>query len=155
MTGRARLERALGYCAGLGALVAVLSPLMTASADSFPISTYPMFAESRGLLTLEAVVGVSKAGGERRLPPAVVASAEVLQTKVMIAETVARGPAAMAELCAAVAQRVAARAGDADLAFVDIVRRTYDPVAYFASAPTPISAERLHRCGVPHAGRVR
>jgi len=141
-------RRIPAYALGFGATLAVLSPLGTGAADSFPISTFPMFARAPGTPTLHAVLGISADGGEHRLPPALVASGEVLQTKVMIERSVASGEAAMAELCSGIAQRVANSDGP-PLRYVDIVRRRYDPVAYFVSGPAPLEQERLLRCPVP------
>lgn len=139
------MTRAIGYVVTLGATLAVLSPLLPGSADSFPLSTYPMFAAARGQPTLFAVVGTARDGSERRLPAALVASGEVLQTKVLIQRTVERGPGAIAELCRRTAAKVRSSALE-DVAFVDVVRRRYDPIAYFEVAPSPIESERLFRC---------
>src|SRR5687767_8124168 len=100
-------RRAGAYLVGLGTTAVMLSPLVTGAPDSFPISTYPMFARARGKPVFEVVVGVAADGRETPLPAALVASGEVLQTKVMISRSVAGGPAAMADLCQSVAARVA------------------------------------------------
>jgi hypothetical protein len=141
--------RVLAYVAGFGAAALVLSPLLTRPADSFPVSTYPMFARRPGILVLYSVVAAASDGSEQRLSPGLVGSGEVLQTKALIARSVELGPAAMAELCQNTAERVAASMPEARVRYVDIVRRNYDPVAYFVSGPTPISQERLFRCGIP------
>jgi hypothetical protein len=126
----------------------VLSPLVSGAADSFPISTYPMFARARGHTTLYAVIATTRDGVERRVSAALVGSTEVLQTKVLIQQSVERGPRAMAELCRATANRVAASTEGDRLVFVDIVRRRYDPIAYFVSGPAPIEQERIFRCSI-------
>jgi hypothetical protein len=138
------------YVLGFGATLVVLSPLATGAADSFPISTFPMFARAPGTPTLHAVLGVAADGREQRLPPALVASGEVLQTKVMIERSVQGGDAAMAELCRGIAERVADSEPGSGLRYIDIVRRRYDPVAYFVSGPSPLEQERLLRCPVPN-----
>ncbi len=127
----------------------VLSPLLSGAADSFPLSTYPMFARPRGQPILYALVATARDGSERRVPAALVASGEVLQTKVLIQRSVENGPLAMQALCEATAAKVAAMAGGDTPSFVDVVRRRYDPIGYFTTGPTPIEQERLFRCPVP------
>lgn len=147
MSNRERLARAWGVVVGLGVTAAVLSPLLTGG-DSFPLSNYPMFARSRGQPALYAAVGRDAAGGERRLPPSALGSSEVLQAKVLIQRSVQQGPQAVQALCRSIAGRLAA-AGERDLRAVEIVRRRYDPIAYFAIGPEPLEQERLHRCALP------
>lgn len=148
-------RRGFAYLAGLGATAAVLSPLVSGASDSFPISTYPMFARAPGQPSLFAVVGTAPDGAQQSLAPELVGSTEVLQVKVLIQRSVQRGPAAMAELCEATAARVAASDGAGELRFVDIVRRRYDPIAYFVSSVEPIEQERVFRCPIPGATRAR
>lgn len=148
-------RRCFAYVAGWGATAAVLSPLLSDSADSFPISTYPMFARSPGQPTLYAMLATSGDGTERTLTPELVGSTEVLQAKVMIQRSVQRGQVAMSELCQATAARVAASGGEEGLSFVEIVRRRYDPIAYFVSRAAPLEQERIFRCPVPRVGFAR
>jgi hypothetical protein len=143
-----RLEILTGVVVGLGATAAVLSPLIGPDGDSFPISSYPMFARPRGQPTLYALTARSADGSARRVPPSALGSSEVLQAKVLIQRSVEQGPAAMRALCRDVAARVAAGA-EADLRSIEIVRRRYDPIGYFVSGPTPIEEQRLARCAVP------
>jgi hypothetical protein len=142
-------RRGVAYVVGLGATAAVLSPLVSGAADSFPISTYPMFARAPGQPTLFAVVATAPDGTAESVPPELVGSAEVLQVKVLIQRSVQRGPLAMAELCEATAARVAAADRGGRLGFVDIVRRRYDPVAYFVTSVKPLDEERIFRCAIP------
>lgn len=144
-----RLRRAFGYVIGLGATALVLSPLVTGAADSFPISTYPMFASPRGQPVLYAIIGRAGDGSEQRLEPALVGSKEVLQAKVLIDRSVEGGQVTMAELCHATAARVAAMQSARALRSVEIVSRRYDPIRYFSSGPTPIEQTRLFHCKVP------
>ncbi len=147
----AERPRLVAYLVGLGATAAVLSPLASGAADSFPISTYTMFASPRGQPTMFSVVAQAVDGSEQRLPPALVGSSEVLQTKVLIQRSVEAGPDAMAGLCRAIAERIAASPEGNALRHVDIVRRRYDPIAYFVTGPEPLEQERLLRCSVPRA----
>jgi len=148
----AELARRWGaYLVGLGLPLAVLSPLFSGAADSFPLSTYPMFSHARGQPTLYAVVASTPQGREQRLAPELVGSKEVLQTKVLIQRAVEGGEATMAELCRETAARVAAAALPGKPLGVAIIRRQYDPILYFVRGPTPIAEETLFRCAVPRA----
>lgn len=155
MSGAELAPRWVAYLAGLGATAAVLSPLVSGATDSFPISTYPMFARAPGQPTLFAVVATASDGVERSLPPELVGSSEVLQAKVLIQRSVQQGPQAMAALCEATAARVAASDKTGALRFIDIVRRRYDPVAYFVTSVEPIERERIFRCSIPLAALSR
>jgi hypothetical protein len=153
MSWRARLERGVALVVGLGASLAVLSPLVAMDGDSFPISSYPMFARPRGQPTLYAAVARAADGSEHRLPPGAIGSSEVLQSKVLIQRSVEGGPEAMLALCQSIAQRIAGLPGAPALRSVEIVRRRYDPIAYFVSGPEPIEQERLQTCKLP-SGRA-
>src|SRR5262245_1374867 len=133
---RERLGALTGIVVGLGATIAVLSPLGAMDRDSFPISSYPMFARPRVLPDLFAVVARTADGMEVRLAASVVASSEPLQIKVVIQRSVEQGPEAMLALCRGVAARVAG--GPDALRSVEIVRRRFDPIAYFERGPEPI-----------------
>jgi hypothetical protein len=146
------VRRCLAYGVGLGLPVAVLSPIWSDAPDSFPISTYPMFAHPRGQPTLHTLVGFARDGSERRLPPELVGSKEVLQAKVLIQRSVAQGPDAMAQLCEATAARAAALASFRELQSLAIVARRYDPVGYFVRGPSPLEQQTLVRCPMPGAG---
>jgi hypothetical protein len=153
MGARERLKALGGIVVGLGATAAVLSPLGAMDQDSFPISSYPMFARPRGQPDLYAVVARAADGREVRLPASMVASSEPLQTKVLIQRSVELGPEAMQALCRSVAARVAD--SPEVLRSVEIVRRRYDPIAYFTRGPEPIEQARLSSCRVPRPKRPR
>lgn len=150
---RERIAQWLGVAVGAVAIAAVLSPLASMGDDSFPLSSYPMFARPRGQPTLYAVVARAGDGSERRLAPSWLGSSEVLQAKVLIQRSVESGAEATRALCRSVAERIAAAADAGDLRWVEVVRRRYDPVAYFVTGPEPLEQERLERCPVPHPAR--
>lgn len=147
MPGPELRERAWAYLVALVALGAMLWPLRSGARDSFPLSTYPMFASRRGTPVLFAVVAITRDGKEQSIPAALVASGEVLQTKVLIQRTVERGPGAIRDLCERTAEKLA-REPALGLAAVEIVRRRYDPIAYFESGPRPIERELVFRCPI-------
>jgi hypothetical protein len=148
------IRRGAALSVGVGTTLAVLSPLVVQDADSFPISSYPMFARPRGQPTLFLAVARSADGRERRLPSSAIGSSEVLQTKVLIQRSVEQGPPAMQALCRSIAERVAAMPEAAGLRSIEIVRRRYDPIAYFVSGPKPLEQERLESCRLPVRARA-
>jgi hypothetical protein len=149
MTRTELARRVLAYALGLGMPAAVLSPLFSGAPDSFPLSTYPMFAQPRGQPTLDSVVALTTDGREERLPPPLIGTKEVLQAKVLIQRSVEAGPEAMAQLCQDVAARTAASPAFSEARAIAIVQRRYDPVDYFLKGPTPLAEQRLVECALP------
>jgi hypothetical protein len=142
-------RRLIAYVLGLGMPLAVLSPLFSGAADSFPLSTYPMFARARGQPTLYTVVARVADGREERLPPSLLGSKEVLQAKVLIQRSVEAGPEALAQLCEDTAARVAAAPAFGEARSVAIVARQYDPLDYFVKGRAPLVEQRLFECALP------
>jgi hypothetical protein len=148
MALRENARRAFSYLIGLGVPCLVLSPLFSGAPDSFPLSTFPMFASARGTPVLYSMIGRSMGGAVQHLEPALIGSKEVLQTKVLIERSVAEGEAGMAALCSATAERAAASPAGRNLRSIEIVSRRYDPVGYFARGPQPLEEARLFQCKV-------
>lgn len=142
-------QRLCAYLLGLGAPAAVLAPLLCGTADSFPLSTYPMFAQPRGELTLYSMVAILGDGREERLPPPLVGTKEVLQAKVLIQRSVDGGAESMAQLCGDTAARVASAPEFATARAVAIVQRRYDPIGYFVKSRAPLSEQRTFECALP------
>lgn len=90
-------------------MVAVAWPLAwhPVRGDSFPLSTYPMFASRRpgAKLYLEYLVATGPDGARRHVPPELIANHEVIQAIVTVQQAVSRGDAK--GLCTRVAARVA------------------------------------------------
>lgn len=149
MTRTERGRRLLAYVLGFGMPLAVLSPVFSGAADSFPLSTYPMFARARGQPTLYTAVARAANGREDRLPPTLLGSKEVLQAKVLIERSVEAGPEALARLCADTAARVAAAPEFVEARSIAIVARQYDPLDYFVKGPAPLAEQRLFECALP------
>src|SRR6476620_1973554 len=122
-------QRLRAYLLGLGMPAAVLVPFLSGAGDSFPLSTYPMFAQPRGELTLYSMVALNADGHAERLPPPLLGTKEVLQAKVLIQRSVDGGPDTMAQLCSDAAARVAAAPGFPGARALAIVQRRYDPIA--------------------------
>lgn len=116
--------------------------------DSFPVSTYPMFAGQRGHPTFHRLVAVLEDGSRLTVPPEHVASTEVLQTKVLITRTVRRGNKAMRRLCQEVAGNIERDTRFAGARRVEIEEVRFDSIRYFTEAREPIAAKILARCPI-------
>ena len=108
----------------------VASPLFGAfSGDSFPVSTYPMFASARSSeVVMPHAIALTATGHERRVRPHDVANDEVIQAFSTIRQAIRQGQDAVDQLCQHIAQNVA-RHGD--VVTVQIVTSHYDALEYF------------------------
>ncbi len=142
------LERVWSYGLGAALIIAVLLPLAgDPRDDSFPFSTYPMFAGRQSSEATIAHAVVINAAGERSpLPPVAVANDEVIQAFETLRQAVRQGPDATARLCARAADWYAGR--DEGPARVEIVSDTYNAVAYFEGDKQPISTQVHATCEV-------
>jgi hypothetical protein len=149
---RARTH-AIGATVGIGVVLAVLSPFFVSGPDSFPISSFPMFAHVRAspMGTITHALAVSTDGRRRPIPPELVANSSSLQALITLQATVGRGPAALAALCAGIAERASLDARVAGSQDVVIETATYDAVAYFDGAVEPTAREEHVRCALPRA----
>jgi hypothetical protein len=133
--GRGEFRRTPALIFSIVVVVATLSPLLREPArDSFPLSSYPMFATVPRSAWLDVIVGFDAAGNEHRIPPRFVASFEVMHAAELIRRAVRQRRAP--QLCREVAARVAA---DPDLEHVvrlEVQRRKFDPLTYFTSSPS-------------------
>jgi hypothetical protein len=142
------MSRLLAYGFGLGIVAAVAAPGFGDPADdSYPLSTYPMFARPRGKPLLSFVEGVTDAGA-LRLPPEVVAHNEIMQAVATVKRAVLAGPAAMEQLCTRIAADVALEPAFASVREVRIVSARFDPVRYFTEGPEPEERQEHVRCAV-------
>lgn len=99
--------------------------------DSFPLSSYPMFARKQvsKSVHLSYAVGINSAGERTPLAPELVANSEVLQARAALSRAV-RSPAKTKALCKSIAARVAAADDYAAITEVRIVTGLHDSVAY-------------------------
>ncbi len=122
-----------GLIVTLVAAVAVAWPLAwhPARGDSFPLSTYPMFAQRRkdARLHLDYVVATSADGRRRHVPPELVASPEVMQAIVSVQRAVGRGEAPI--LCREVAARLAGRGDYRGFDQVQVIAGDHKAIDYF------------------------
>jgi hypothetical protein len=141
-------SRLWAYGFGLGLTLLVAAPgLGDPRWDSYPLSTYPMFARPRGRPTLHFAEAVDAKGKRLRVPPELVANQEVMQAAATVKRAVQAGPAAMEPLC----ERIASRWSDAEHGAareIALVSATFDPVRYFTRGPEPESRTVHHTCPV-------
>lgn len=135
-------------------LAAVLWPLGLDPArdDSFPLSTYPMFAHKRprARVNLHYVIAVGPGGARRHVPPELIANAEVMQAMMTVRRAIERGQAD--HLCREVAARVGRDRGFAALDTVQVVFGDHLAVPYLTRGVH--GPERsLARCAIPRGPR--
>jgi hypothetical protein len=134
---------------GLAVVVATAAPaLRSAQDDSYPFSTYPMFARLLDKPQLTMAVGVTASREVLRLPPEMVANDEPMQAMRTLRRAAEADRQVLKALCASIASRVARTPDFAQVRQVRIVRARFDPLTYFEGAPEPREAERLVQCRV-------
>ena len=140
-------QRLLAYAVSLALVGLVASPLAGAFAnDSFPISTYPMFASIRPTeVHVQHVVLAGSDGDEWPAPPEAIANEAVLQAIQTIRQALRQGDDATAALC----ERVADHVTGGDAKTVLIVTSTYDSIRYYEGDQEPIARAVHWTCEVP------
>lgn len=129
-------------------LAAVLLPAIR-NRDSFPLSTYPMYARTRDAAAIvPAAIGIDATGGARRLAMATIARTDdpLIATAVLRASI---GSGAAEALCAEIARRA-----PVGIVRVEIVEERVDLVEAAASIGAGLhqtgTARTVHaRCQVP------
>ncbi|WP_437489021.1 hypothetical protein WME75_09910 [Sorangium sp. So ce1014] len=140
---------AYGVTAGL--VLLMLAPLFRRPpADSFPLSTYPMFSWGRhdARTAVERAIGVDSRGERRPIPPRLVGSEEVLQAKATLAQSIRQGARAARALCRGIAARVAEQDRYADVVKIEIRTDTFDAVAFFDGQEAPVDSKLHATCKV-------
>lgn len=133
----------------LALLLAVAAPVLRgATDDSFPFSTYPMFARVIEHPWLTVAEGLDADGARVRLPPEMVASDEPMQAMRTLGLTAGQGRHALRQLCARIAERVAQSERFAAVRRVRLVRARFNPLAYFDGDSRPEEVEKLSACQV-------
>lgn len=145
IVARSRRLAALAVCLGLVGATAY-PVLLAPDQDSFPLSTYPMFARPRKTAqTIDYAVGEAATGERRTLRPRHLGSGEVLQALAVL--NGARKARTLPALCTTIAARVAADAELADVTRIRIVSGTHDAVDYLVRHVRGNEVERA-RCEV-------
>ncbi len=137
--------RALRWCRRIVvmlAIVAVASPAVRGR-DSFPLSTYPVYASVRPRTTsLDTAIGYRADGSSRPLSMDVIAATDdPLIAQHRVAGAVADGRAG--DLCARIADRA-----PAGVVAVAIVRQRHDVVLSARGAPSLLETTTHARCTV-------
>lgn len=147
MAFKARRTRAAAAAITVGLVAITAYPVvLKPHEDSFPLSTYPMFARPRKTeQTLDYALGETAGGARRTLTPWLVGSGEVLQAQSVINR--ARATNKLRELCTSIAARVAADDRYADVVRILIVTGKHDAVEYLVRDKRGPETERA-RCEV-------
>jgi len=134
---------------GLLVVVATATPLLrSARDDSYPLSTYPMFARVLDKPKLTVAVGLTAGGEQLRLPPEMIATDQPMQAMRTLRQAGNGDRRALKALCASIAARVAGTSAFSQVVTVRIVRARFDPLTYFEGSPEPEHAQRLTSCSV-------
>ena len=123
------------------AALLVLSPLLREPAnDTYPLSTYPMFATDRGPLRSIATAVERTDDGYVRLSPELIAGTdEVVLAAVTVKQAVSRGEAGI--LCGEILERLGTNRR------VEVRSETLDVVALSLEGSTRTAIEVHARCG--------
>ncbi len=123
------------------AAVVVVSPVLREPTnDTYPLSTYPMFAFDRGVEhDIATAVEVDVGGDVVRLSPKLIAGTdEVILASVTVKRSIARGEAEL--LCAEIAERLGPGRT------VDVRVETVDVVAFITAGVEPSGIDVKARC---------
>jgi hypothetical protein len=126
------MNRVAAAVVSIALIGATLSPLLRKPIeDSFPLSTYPMFAWKRPTkLTMSYAIGETASGERRYLVPRVVGSGEVLQARAIVERAVKKGGKELAALCEKVAANVAQLDRFGDVARIRVMSGTHDSIDF-------------------------
>lgn len=142
-------ERVVAYVVGLGLLGAVAAPgFGDPGDDSFPFSTYPMFARPKTKTVVAFVEGLDDLGRPVRLAPELVANDEAMQVAHTVRRAIRGGPERKAALCQRISERVARSAELDAIVSVRLVLGRFDSVGYFLGASEPEARTVEHECSV-------
>src|SRR5215204_4656942 len=106
------MNRAYAAVVSIVLIAATLWPLrldpMKGDSDSFPLSTYPMFAWKRPTkLAMSYAIGETADGQRRYLTPRILGSGEVLQARAIVERMVRNGGTELTKFCERIARTVA------------------------------------------------
>jgi hypothetical protein len=125
----------------------VIYPVAFNQPDSFPFSTYPMFAKPRGNPELIKLVAITTSGEHVSVPPDLLGTREVLQAKAQLNQIAQKGPKARTRYCNAVAKSVASQV-ELGWQELQLQRLRFDPIDYFENGRQPLQREILTTCRV-------
>jgi hypothetical protein len=147
------MERLYAAAVSIALLLAVLYPILRdPEDDSFPLSTYPMFARNRSRLAkVDAALALGRGGMETALSPLLIGSPETMLAIHILTKSVHAGERSARDLCRAIAARVA-KSADPELSGarqVALVTETIDVVQYAGGVRAPRDREVHTRCRIP------
>lgn len=135
------------YALGLALLftAAVFAPIALGRADSFPLSTYPMFAKHRGQPRMVKLIALTR-DGQVAVSPDLLGTSEVLQAKVLL-DRVARGGARQRKkFCRKTAARLSTLPEAVAWRELRLTEVRFDPIRYFYNGAQPESEKVLTTC---------
>jgi hypothetical protein len=143
------MNRVAAAVVSIALIGATLSPLVRNPVDdSYPLSTYPMFAWKRPTkLTMSYAIGETAAGERRYLVPRVLGSGEVLQARAIVERAVRQGGKELATFCQRVAANVAQLDRFDDVARVRVLSGTHDSIEFLIDHKLGTELERA-KCEV-------
>lgn len=147
------MSRPLALLIAISLTLATLAPSLQSQPfadDSYPFSTYPMFARKMSKRVIVFAEGVGSAE-PTRLGPELVANDEPMQAQRTLRKAASAGAPALRALCARIAERVAASDRLAAIRRVRIVQASFDPIRYFQDDAAPEQREVLSHCRVRRA----
>jgi hypothetical protein len=131
----------------LGCVVVVGVVPVALNRDSFPLSTFPMFASKRtSSETVDTAVAVADQRVWRLDPQRIGGTDEVIQAAATVSDAIAAGHAD--RLCAEIARRVST-AGPREATAVEVVTEQYDSIGWFAGDRTPLARVVHAHCPIP------
>jgi hypothetical protein len=147
------VERLYAYAVSAIMLMAVVSPALRAPHDdSFPLSTYPMFAHRRGRENdVTRVLAFAKDESSVPVPPRYVANAETMQAFYTIERAAEAGPEQARALCESIAQRLqdAPSPELSQAVRVELVTERVDAIDYLAGRARPFGRRVHAQCKGP------
>lgn len=122
------------------ALLVLLPLFREPTNDTYPLSTYPMFASDRGPVhSIATAVELTEAGFARLSPKLIAGTDEAVLASVTVSQAVRRGEAGI--LCAEILERLGADRQ------VEVRTETLDVVALSVEGSTPFTTRVHARCG--------
>lgn len=150
MLGRWASRAAVCYAITAIVIAAVLYPLSySKTEDSFPLSSFPMFARRvpTATLTQHFVIAIGQ-GFRRSISPDLIGTEEVLQAQATIRRAVHGGRRAVRKLCQEVAARIAGDESFAAATAVRVVKGRYHAVNYLTGRDKTGVETTIYNCRI-------
>lgn len=123
------------------------------AADSYPLSTYPMFARPKAKTSIAFAEGIDDKGHATRLGPELVANGEVMQAAHALHRAIRGGQERLAQVCTRIAGGVVSDSRLVSIVRIRLAEGQFDSVGYFIGASEPESRTIHFECDVPRGGR--